>query len=102
MAVAQRLILLCQSFRVNGDPKGICHKQTEGFLAYLEEEIIDRGLDIQVAATGCLKQCEAGPVMVVQPDDWWFKGVTSTAVIDAVLDGIESGEPPPDYLLVDR
>ncbi|WP_028586620.1 (2Fe-2S) ferredoxin domain-containing protein [Desulfocurvus vexinensis] len=99
MALPERIILVCQSFRSGGDPKGICHKQTEGFLQYLEEEILDRGLDVQIAATGCLKQCEAGPVMVVQPDNWWFKGVASEAAIDAILDGIEAGEPAAEYLI---
>ena len=99
MATSEKQILVCQSFRVKGDPKGICHKQTDGFLQYIEEEILDRGLDIQVVATGCLKQCEAGPIMVVQPNNWWFKGVASEAVIDAVLDGIEDGNPPSQYLI---
>ncbi|MEF2144214.1 MAG: (2Fe-2S) ferredoxin domain-containing protein [Desulfovibrionaceae bacterium] len=93
MAIPEKMILVCQSFRANGDPKGICHKQTDGFLQYLEEEILDRGLDILVTATGCLKQCESGPIVVVQPDNWWFKGVDSEAAIDAILDGIKDGEP---------
>ncbi|MFI3272743.1 MAG: (2Fe-2S) ferredoxin domain-containing protein [Pseudomonadota bacterium] len=99
MAIPERLILVCQSFRNGGEPKGICHKQTDGLLQYMEEEILDRGLDIQVVATGCLKQCEVGPVMVVQPDNWWFKNMGSEAAIDAVLDGIEDGEPAADYLI---
>ncbi len=99
MATPEKQILVCQSFRVKGAPKGICHKQTDGFLQYLEEEILDRGLDMQVVATGCLKQCEAGPIMVIQPDNWWFKGVASEAVIDAILDGIEDGTPPGEYLI---
>ena len=92
-------ILVCQSFRHKGEPKGVCFKQTDGFLQYLEEEILDRGLDVQVIATGCLKQCENGPVMVVQPENWWYKGVTSTEIIDAILDSIEDGEPAADYLI---
>jgi (2Fe-2S) ferredoxin len=99
MALPERQVLLCQSFRSKGDPKGICHKQTDGFLQYIEEEILDRGLDMQVVATGCLKQCEAGPIMVIQPDNLWFKGIDSEAAIDAVLDGLEDGEPPEDYLI---
>ncbi len=97
MALPERQILLCQSFRVKGDPKGICHKQTDGFLQYIEEEILDRGFDMQVVATGCLKQCEAGPIMVIQPENWWFKGIDSEEAIDAVLDGLEEGEPPEEY-----
>ena len=99
MAVPEMQLMLCQSFRLNGDPKGICHKQTDGFLQYIEEEILDRGLDMQVVATGCLKQCEAGPIMVVQPGNLWFKGISSEEAIDAVLDGIEDGTPPIEYLI---
>ena len=99
MAIPEKQILVCQSFRLKGDPKGICHKQTDGFLQYLEEEILDRGLDMQVIATGCLKQCESGPIMVVQPDNLWFKGVNSEEVIDTILDGIEDGAPPEEYLI---
>ena len=100
MAIPSRIIMVCQSFRTTGEPKGLCHKQSDGgFLQYIEEGILDRGLDVQVTATGCLKQCEAGPVMVVQPDNWWFKGVNSEAVIDAILDGLENGEPAADHLI---
>jgi (2Fe-2S) ferredoxin len=99
MGIPANQILVCQSFRLKGDPKGICHKKTDGFLQYLEEEILDRGLDCLVTATGCLKQCENGPTMVVQPKNWWFKGVDSEEVIDAILDGLESGEPPAEYLI---
>jgi hypothetical protein len=38
-------------------------------------------------------------VLVVQPQNWWFKGVASTEIIDAILDGIEDGEPAADYLI---
>ena len=99
MGIPSNQILVCQSFRLKGDPKGICHKKTEGFLQYLEEEILDRGLDCQVIATGCLKQCENGPAMVVEPQNWWFKGVDSEEAIDAILDGLEYGEPPAEYLI---
>lgn len=99
MALPEKSILLCQSFRVSGEPKGICHKQTDGFAQYIEEEILDRGLDMQIITTGCLKQCEQGPVMVIQPDNWWFKGVDSEDAIDAILDGVEDGEPPEEYLI---
>ena len=99
MGIPSSQILVCQSFRLSGEPKGICHKKTDGFLQYLEEEILDRGLDCQVTATGCLKQCENGPAMVIQPQNWWFKGVDSEEAIDTILDGLEDGEPPAEYLI---
>ncbi|MGE4504536.1 MAG: ferredoxin [Desulfovibrionaceae bacterium] len=99
MATPAKMILVCQSFRAGGDPKGICHKQTDGLVQYVEEEILDRGLDMQIVTTGCLKQCESGPIMVVQPENWWFKGVDSEEAVDAILDGVEDGEPAGDYLI---
>ena len=99
MAIPERQIILCQSFRVAGDKKGLCHKQTDGFLQYIEEEVLDRGLDCLVSATTCLKQCEKGPVMVIQPENWWFGGVDSEDAIDAILDGLEDGAPAEEYLL---
>ena len=98
MAIPERMIICCQSFRAAGDPKGICHKQTDGFLQYIEEEILDRGLDALVVGSTCLKQCESGPMMVIQPENWWFKGVDSEEAIDTILDGLEEGEPAGDYL----
>lgn len=99
MAIPEKQIYVCQSFRTGGEPKGICFNKTDGFLQYLEEEILDRGLDMQVVATGCLKQCASGPIMVIQPDNVWFKGVDSEEAIDAILDGFEDGEYPKEYVL---
>jgi (2Fe-2S) ferredoxin len=99
MAIPKHIILVCQSFRATGEPKGICRKQSNGSLQYIEEGILERGLDCQVAATGCLKQCEAGPVVVVQPENWWFKNVDSEEAIDAILDGIGAGRPAEAYRL---
>ena len=99
MALAERQILVCQSFRMTGEKKGICHKETDGFLQYLEEEVLDRGLDCLISATTCLKQCEKGPIMVIQPENWWFKEVNSEEVIDAILDGLEDGEPAAEHLI---
>lgn len=99
MAIPERQIIVCQSFRVAGDKKGLCHKQTNGFLQYIEEEILDRGLDCLLSATTCLKQCEKGPIIVIQPENWWFGSVDSEDAIDVILDGLEDGEPPKEYLL---
>ncbi len=99
MAIPERMIICCQSFRAAGEQKGLCHKQTDGFLQYIEEEILDRGLDALVVASSCLKQCESGPIMVIQPENWWFKGVDSEEAIDTILDGLEDGEPAADYMV---
>ncbi len=91
--------LLCQSFRAKGEPKGVCHKQSEGLAQYLEEEILDRGLDALLTTTGCLKQCEDGPVVVIHPNNIWYGKVNSEEAVDAILDALEDGETAEDYAL---
>jgi (2Fe-2S) ferredoxin len=100
MAKPQYHILVCNSFRLSGEPQGVCNKKgAVDLLQYLEEEIITRGLDAQISSTGCLKVCDRGPAMVVYPAGWWFGEMTEEK-IDAVLDALdEGGEPPEDYLL---
>ncbi len=82
---------VCNSFRLTGEPQGICNKKgAPGLLQYLEEEIIDRGIDAMVSSTGCLKQCEKGPVMIIYPDNYWYGEVTEE-IIDEILDALEEG-----------
>jgi (2Fe-2S) ferredoxin len=101
MKKPERQILVCGSFRASGAPQGACHKKGSlGLLPYLESELADRGLaGVTVTATGCLNVCDRGPVMVVQPDNFWYGGIDSEGAIDDVLDGLESGVPVKGRLL---
>ena len=92
-------ILVCASFRVKGDAKGVCHKKNDGMLQYMEEEILSRGLDALISTTGCLKQCDNGPVVVIYPQGTWYQKVEGEEAIDAVLDALENGEVCQEYLL---
>ncbi len=90
---------VCNSFRLTGEPQGICNKKgAPGLLQYLEEEIIDRGIDAMVSSTGCLKQCEKGPVMIIYPDNYWYGEVTEE-VIDEILDALEEGKLAENHLI---
>jgi (2Fe-2S) ferredoxin len=92
-------MMVCNSFRVDGTPKGICNKKdAPGLIQYLEQEIIDRGLDVLITAAGCLKQCDKGPVLVVYPDGHWY-GPVNEAVIDDILDALENDEPAEAHLI---
>jgi (2Fe-2S) ferredoxin len=94
-------ILVCASFRVSGEPQGICHKKGSGdFLGYIENEILDRGMDnVIVSSTGCMKACDKGPVLVVYPESNWYGNVDSEDAVDAILDAIEDGDVAEEYLL---
>lgn len=96
MQIPNRHFFVCNSFRLQGDAQGFCNKKNAvSLLQYLNDEIISRGIDAMVSSTGCLKVCDRGPVLIVQPDNIWY-GKMSEERIDAILDGIEYGELPED------
>lgn len=86
-------LLICNSYRTCGEPKGTCNKKDASSLPqYLESEITDRGIDAMVSTTSCLKMCEKGPVMVIYPQGWWYPEVTEER-LDEILDALEEGKP---------
>jgi (2Fe-2S) ferredoxin len=92
-------IFVCNSFRLNGTPQGVCNKKgAVELLQMLENEIIDRDLNAMVSSTGCLKLCEKGPVMVVYPQGWWYAEVDEDR-LDEILDAMEEGNPAEEYLV---
>lgn len=93
-------IFVCASFRVNGEPQGVCHKKgSTGLLPYLESEIADREIKAAVSSTGCLKACDHGPVLVIYPENVWYGKVESMSAVDAILDALEEGRVAEEYLL---
>lgn len=102
MKKPEYLILLCNSYRVAGDSQGACNKKgATQLLQYVSEEAADRGLDVAVTTTACLNVCAQGPVMVVQPNNYWYGGVESEDDIDTILDALEEGEAADKYLIAD-
>ena len=94
-------VFVCGSFRANGAPQGVCNKKNSmGLLQYLEQELSDRGLTgVVVSSTGCLKACEAGPAVVVYPENWWYGKVEDEAAIDEIIDALEAGSPAEGRLI---
>ena len=78
----------------------MCHKkQSSSILQHLTLEAQDRGLDgVMISSTGCMNVCESGPVMVVYPENVWYKGAT-VETADAVLDSLEEGKALPPATL---
>jgi (2Fe-2S) ferredoxin len=95
-------ILVCNSFRVAGDAQGACNKKgASDLLQYFMEESADRGLDVAVTSTACLNVCTEGPVVVIQPNNFWYGKVDGEDKIDAILDALEKDEAVEDYLISD-
>jgi (2Fe-2S) ferredoxin len=92
-------LLVCNSFRMNGTPQGTCNKKgAVDLLGYLENEIVDRGLNAQVSSTSCLKVCEKGPAMVIYPAGWWYHEVDEKK-LGKILDALEENQPVTELLM---
>ena len=92
-------LLICNSYRTTGEAKGVCNRKGAAQLPqYLEEEIIDRGIDATVSTTSCFKRCDKGPLLVVYPEGWWYSEVDEEK-IDQILDALEN-EQPAEALMV--
>ena len=91
-------IFVCASFRAGGDLKGVCHKKGSiALMPYIENEILDRGLNAQITSTGCMKACDYGPVMLIYPQGHWYGNVESEDIVDEILDALEDGEIAEEY-----
>ena len=74
-------------------------KGATDLLPYIENEILDRGMDALLTSTGCMKQCDNGPVMVIYPENYWYGKVESEDAVDEILDALEDGETASNFLL---
>jgi (2Fe-2S) ferredoxin len=92
-------IFVCGSFRATG-AQGVCHKKASAqLLQYFEQEAGDRGLDgVMVSSTGCMKVCDSGPVVIVYPQNVWYKQVNEE-VADKILDAIENNTVAEEHVL---
>lgn len=92
-------ILVCGSYR-QGGAQGVCHKkESSRLLAFLEQEASDRGMDgVMISSTGCLKMCDEGPIVVVYPENAWYRKVDEQAA-EAILDAIEANTVAEKHLI---
>ena len=92
-------IFVCGSFRPTG-AQGACHKKDSArLLQHLTTELEDRAIDgVMVSSTGCMNICDSGPVMVVYPDNLWYKQATIETA-EAILNSLEEGKDLPPATL---
>jgi len=96
------LILLCNSFRMVGEAKGTCLKRgSSDLIQYVSEEASDRGLDVTVTTTACLNICPQGPIVIVQPNNYWYGNIDSEDKIDEILDALEENKAVEEYIITE-
>jgi len=100
----ERQVLVCVNSRPPDNPKGSCgEKGSQQLFDRLKALLRERGLDGRVMAnrTYCLKHCSRGPVLVVQPDNVWYAGVTAGDLAEICASHLEGGKPVDRLLMPD-
>lgn len=95
MAQRKRYLFVCVNRRPDGTPKGSCAARgAEGLHGKLKDLLKQRGLagtEVRACSSSCLDTCWAGPTIAVEPDDFFY-GRVKESDLDAIVDGLVSGE----------
>ena len=90
-----RYLFVCINRRAEDNPKGCCAvKDSEEVYRALKAEVAGRGLaklEARVCTSSCLDQCDTGVTVLVEPDHFFYGGVT-VADVPEIVDGLISDE----------
>ena len=95
MAQRKRYLFVCVNRRPDGTPKGSCAVRGAVELhAQLKEMLKQRGLagtEVRACTSSCLDTCWVGPVIAVEPDNYFYGRVTP-ADLPEIVDAFEQGK----------
>lgn len=96
MAPFTHHVFVCMNQRPAGAPRVSCtaegHSEVHVRLQQLTKEAGLAG-KVRINKSGCLDQCEHGPVMVVYPEAVWYGNVTVADVDEIVREHLLGGRP---------
>ena len=104
MAAYTHHIFICGKSRKAGSSRGSCDPDEKEALRGAFKKALKRaglGKTTRTQQTGCLDQCEHGPVVVIYPQGIWYGGVGADDVPRIVAETIEAGRVLPDLLIAD-
>ncbi|NBO65808.1 MAG: (2Fe-2S) ferredoxin domain-containing protein [Acidobacteria bacterium] len=101
MAKYRYHIFICTNQRQAGNPRGSCDPAGLSSLQVaFKKELAERGMNAEIRAnkSGCLDQCEHGPVVVIysdiaQPGAVWYGGVDLSDVNEIIDSHLRDGAP---------
>ena len=92
----KRYLFVCINRRAEDNPKGCCAaKDSEEVYKALKGEVAARGLaklEARVCTASCLDQCATGVTVLVEPDHFFYGGVTVEDVPE-IVDGLVTSQP---------
>jgi (2Fe-2S) ferredoxin len=94
MAKRKSYLFVCVNRRPDGIPRGSCAARGSVELhAALKEKLKERGLaglEARPCSCSCLDACWVGPVIAVEPEDYFY-GRVQLSDVDEIVDSIEQG-----------
>lgn len=89
---------LCTTSRPAGHPRGCCTSKGGGqplfdrlMQNFQQGMLWEKG--VSIAQASCLGTCNAGPVMVVYPDNVWYQPKSAEDIDEIVTSHFGKGEP---------
>lgn len=97
-------IFSCTNKRPDDHPRGCCGtKGGEALRQYWREKLKAAGLDnARANASGCLDQCENGPVVVIYPEGIWYRAATTQDIDRIIAEHLVGGKVVADLQLIER
>jgi (2Fe-2S) ferredoxin len=92
----ERHVFLCHNHRPAGAPRCSCTADGKSDLhTRLQQLAKEAGLAgrVRINKSGCLDQCEHGPVVVVYPEAVWYGNVTPADAEAIVNEHLAAGRP---------
>jgi (2Fe-2S) ferredoxin len=92
----ERHVFVCCNARPEGAPRPSCTRDgTSGLHAELKQQANAAGLGwrVRINKSGCLDQCEHGPMVVVYPEAVWYGNVQPGDAAEIVAEHLVAGRP---------
>ena len=96
MPAFERHVFVCHNTRPEGAPRPSCTRDGKSDLhAGLQRLVKEAGLTgrVRINKSGCLDQCEHGPMMVVYPEAVWYGNVHVEDAAEIVREHLLGGHP---------
>ena len=96
MAVFEHHVFVCHNVRPEGAPRPSCTRDGKSDLhTELQRLAREAGLGgrVRINKSGCLDQCEHGPMVVVYPESVWYGNVRPEDAAEIVSEHLVGGRP---------
>ena len=96
MPTFEHHVFVCCNARPEGALRPSCTQDGKSnLLVELKKLVKAAGLDskVRINKSGCLDQCEHGPVVVVYPEAVWYGNVTPADAAEIVAEHLAAGRP---------